>query len=65
MPENKSLEEMLINKGTTYSLRKGSFRSLLNQNKVIIIPYPLKKSVIGRDNVNRPYITFLIYKQEH
>ena len=34
-PENGSLEEMIINRGTTYNLRNGRFNRELSQIKVI------------------------------
>jgi hypothetical protein len=35
-PQNKSPEELIVNKGTTYSLRNGRFRRESSQNKVIL-----------------------------
>ena len=47
--ENKSPEQMIIDRTMTYSLRNGKSSRELSQNKVIseISTYPLEDSVIG------------------
>ena len=34
-PENKSMDELVVNRGTTHQLRNGRFRRELSQNIVI------------------------------
>ena len=35
-PENKSLNELIVNRGTSHQLRNGRFRRELSQNIVIL-----------------------------